>query len=374
MARPRFRKVLAALALGVVVAGAGGEVLLRELLFGDSTWARENGARFRRPRHFADSKADADYWKLQYLFQPADARRDLRSHHPELGWTSQLFSGDTFEHVDEPRINGRRPVLLFGDSFARCALPHDGCWQMQLERTQDLSQEFCILNYGVRGYGLDQTLLLLRRVLPRWLERSPVVIFSLLVDDDIDRCALRFRNAPKPVLELDGETLRTLEPGAEGTRAWVRENPPDVTSYLWRYLTHARVTLPKFLRAPRQDDADIVEHKRVLARAIFAEVDKLAEETGVELFVLLFHGERTLPLAPGADWREAIVLEVCTELELPFVSSRTAILEHAARKGFELSDYFLEPEKVGALAGHYDHQGRRAAFPALRRGLRGQFE
>ena len=374
MPSSRRRRALLALLLGALMAALGGELLLRELLFGDSTWARRHGERFRRAAKFADPAADDDFWKLQFLFRPAQRRVDLNTRHAELGWTSARFSARSWRHRDEAEIGARRPVLLFGDSFARCAVPPEDCWESLLERTPALSREYRLINYGVRGYGLDQTLLLLRAVLPRWRERAPVVIFSLLVDDDIDRCALRFRDGPKPRLELVGDALVARGPGDLGTRAWLRANPPSVRSYLWRYLTHRRPWLPKFLRAPDRDDPRGIAHKRALARAVFAEVDALLEEAGVEFFVLLFHGERTLALEPGEDWREALVLAACAELGMPFVSSRTAIREHSEATGTPLRDYYVQPEQSRQMAGHYGLRGQRAAFPALRRGLRGRYE
>ena len=92
-------------------------------------------------------------------------------------------------------------MLLFGDSFCECATPPEECWQGLLERSP-LGPRFALVNYGTGGYGLDQVLLLARRVLDRWRGRDPLVVVGILVDDDLDRDALALRNFPKPRFRL----------------------------------------------------------------------------------------------------------------------------------------------------------------------------
>ncbi len=370
----RRRRALLALLTGFLLAGVGGELLFRQLLFGDSGWAQRAGGRFRRAQRFADPTSDEDFWKLQHLFRPSGSRRDLRWHHPRLGWITSSFGKQPFRHEDEPSVGDRRPVLLFGDSFARGAYPPRYGWQGLLARKPSLASRYRLLNFGVRGYGVDQTLLLMKAVLPEWRDRSPVVVFSLLVDDDLDRCALRFRSGPKPWFEVEGGELLLHEPGDGGTTAWLRDHPPRIRSYLWRYVSRDWTWLPAVLRPPSGRDPETIERKRALARAILEEAQATLDAAGLEYFVWLFHGEHTIERAPGDDWRERVVLDVCEERGIPWVSSRRAILEHSEESGAPVEDYFLQSEEDVQMAGHYNHRGNHAAFPALRRGLMRRFD
>lgn len=133
-----------------------------------------------------------DYWKLNYLF-----KKDFNIEHPHpiLGWTGK-FSKKTLEHYNQDKLNDKRPVLLFGDSFAMC-IDSVECFEEILNRDTTFSSGHYLLNYGVGGYGIDQIYLLFNATVDSF--NNPFVIFSFFTTD-MDRSMLYVRDAQKPLL------------------------------------------------------------------------------------------------------------------------------------------------------------------------------
>jgi hypothetical protein len=107
-------KLSAAVVAGLLLAEAG----FRMLLFGESAAALRLGARLRVPSAFADAD-ESDHWKLLRLFQPRAMRKAQRFPDPVTGWIRRPYDLASVER----ELAGRRPVLLFGDSYAQCTTP-----------------------------------------------------------------------------------------------------------------------------------------------------------------------------------------------------------------------------------------------------------
>ena len=243
MAGPRTKRALriAFLAgLSLLAAGLLFEGVLRFLLFSDASLALRVGARFRRSELYASERSGRDYWKLEALFargKPPDPHTppfDAR-----FGWLKAEIDPVTLRHADEAALGARRPVLLYGDSYAACMLEEGDCWQQLLEHSE-LGAGFALLNYGVPGYGLDQAYLLLRATHALYAERAPVVVIGILVDDDLDRCYLHLRDMPRPYFSLAGAELELHPPEGATRFEHVERDPPAITSYAWRLFLTSR--------------------------------------------------------------------------------------------------------------------------------------
>lgn len=365
----RARRWLAA--AGSALAGLLlAELGLRWLLFGESALAARLGGHLRQASFYSDPGAEGDYWRLHRRWI-SDAERDTFVVRDErLGWLDPTIAPRTYDHVDRARLDGRRPVLLFGDSFAACVLPDEVCWQALLERSP-LGEEYCLINYGVPSYGLDQSYLLMERALERWEGQDPVVVLSLLVDDDVDRCLLDFRGCAKPTLALEEGELVPTFPGAAPIDAWLDEHPARIRSYVWRLVSREWSFLPSWLRAPRGDEPELVARKRALGAAILRAAHRELEARGVEHWFLLFHAPASARRDWPYGWREELVTDALEGCGARWVSSRAALRADHAATGREEERYFLRGD---SFRGHLSAEGNEAVFPAIAAGLAGRFE
>ncbi len=344
------------------------ELTLRLLLFGGGVFARV-GEPLRRPALYADPSTDELYTSLTLAFDGGPGlARVPESFDPVLGWGNEKFDPETLRHVHEGMLDGHRPVLLYGDSFAACSRQRENCWEIQLAGS-DLSERFGLLNYGVSGYGLDQIWLLLERTLPQYAERNPLVLVGVFVDDDLDRVGQRLTTLPKPWFELDQGELVLHPPLASSRLGFLEAAPPRATSYVWRRLLRAGL-LPEAwsasLSGAEQHNARTAELSRVLIARIHAELESL----GLEHAFVLFHGRAALSV-DSFGWQEPLLRWEFERLGARYVDTRTEFREDMQRTGRVVEDYFRER---GKLSFHYSTLGQEVAFGAFRRALAGEFE
>ena len=107
-AKPLMKNI-AILFITILICAVSVEVLLRVVLFRNVP----GFAWLKNPNLFASYFSD-DYHKLEVIFGTTGYRSVVP--HPLLGWIGD-FSPVTFEHNLSHNIQGRRPVLLYGDSF-----------------------------------------------------------------------------------------------------------------------------------------------------------------------------------------------------------------------------------------------------------------
>ncbi|HVS19007.1 MAG TPA: hypothetical protein VMT18_10440 [Planctomycetota bacterium] len=313
------------------------------------------------PGNFGDSGSDEAYWEVRHWRTPGRNERGHPKHDTLLGWRSGRFAAQSLEHLGEAALAGRRPLLLFGDSFA------EGIWPDTVEdfslffpRT-DLARDFALLNYGVGGYGLDQIALLAERVVERHAARNPVALVSLLVDDDIDRCVLDFRVWPKPRLRLE-----------EGRWTGAERAVPTMAEYLEQRSTLEPLHLSAFLSAlwSRVDTsrrAALEREKQELARALLARAVADLRAHGVDFLFVLFRQGQSIVDPGTCGWRATLCTEVLDSLGAPWVDVGPAFRAHAALTGRVVWDYFLPREHPAV--GHHNALGDRIAFEVMREGL-----
>lgn len=363
-------RLAAATLLGLLLL----EGVLRFLLFSDTALAQRLGAEIRRPWLFSSRFGGREYWKLAALIDGGpDVRPDFDAR---FGWLKPEIDPLTLRHADEPDLAGRRPVLLFGDSFGACFVEEQDCWQGLLERSA-LAREYRLLNYAVVGYGLDQMLLLLRATLDLYAGLRPIVVVGIMVEDDLDRCYLALRDFPKPSFALQPslapeEAELVLHPVADPSRlAYVRANPIGIRSYAWRlFLINSGIV--RGARLPEwTGEAGHVRTKKALCGRILAEMQRELSRRGLEGFFVLFHGRQALQ-APGLySWQEPFLVEELGARGLRFVSSRRFLLEDAAANGTPIDDAFI---RAGWGFNHYTAHANAVVFQAIEQGLLGQFE
>ena len=103
------------------------ELALRVLLFAPQEVAQSAGHRLRYANLYTHRSRN-EYWKLQWLLADPDYRRPPPRFDAYVGWVPEEVEPGTYVHDDAKDLGARRPVLLFGDSFAECKTDAADCW------------------------------------------------------------------------------------------------------------------------------------------------------------------------------------------------------------------------------------------------------
>lgn len=348
----RTRKRLLILLLSAACTLLACELGLRWLLFGQNSL----GWSLRKAESYTAGPASDDYWRLRARLGDA-SRPPERLHHPDLGWISGAFDAVTLRHHDAAAVENRRPVLLFGDSYSRCTTPAGDCFEGWMERSPEAG-EWALFNYGVRGYGLDQTVLLMERVTELRFEARPVVVLGIFLDQDLDRNALSFIQYAKPRFVETGDGTFELEPPPDPDTA------PPIRSYLAALVSNRLGLEERAPNARRRDIESVSIHLLDRARASL-------EDRGLDYFVLLFADEPSLTDDGPVGWREECVFDYLRRHRVPTVSTKRLLRAAAREEGRPLSDYY---GREGVLAHHLNALGNEVAFRGILRGLRGEFD
>lgn len=145
--------------------------------------------------------------------QMATILQGAAEYHPVLGWTHvSHYKGAGLNTIDHgirkntagPEQLDKRAILAVGDSFtAGSEVTDQDTWPAQLEKLIGRR----VINAGIGGYGVDQSVLNAERLLP---VVKPELVLIGIFEDDIERTAYSIYNAPKPyfISEGGGWTLR----------------------------------------------------------------------------------------------------------------------------------------------------------------------
>ncbi len=322
----------------------GAEFVFRALLFRDASLMKP----LQKAGLYADCTSSDDYWKLLYLFgkygEPATTRHqryNTFSHYDsQLGWVNSLISPETYRHADAVNLGSKTPILLYGDSFAQCRTPPGECFQGLINGDTQLNSRYCLLNYGVWGYGLDQIYLLYRKTID--LYTDPVVIISLL-PEDMDRGVLTVRDAPKPYFVVnDGKLALKGVPVDPDLAHYYEKHPPEIRSYL-AALVHnllldslrpsaTSATAPHWRTAVQR-----IPEKKEINQRIIKELCADLRQRGVKFVFLVFDSPEQVfePL----QWRDQFLFHLLAQQEVPYISARTVIRQYESEETFSCQMY-----------------------------------
>ena len=312
------------------------------------------------------------YWELRARLKPANQRKPPLAPHDGLGWISPGQDPVTLSHPEVDQVADRHLVVLYGDSFAKCAGARERCWQHLLDESE-LGATHAMLNYGVGGYGLDQSVMMLASTIEAHVEAKPLVLLGILVDDDLDRCALRIRGWPKPSFTPKGtDALQAHGASPMDIDEWIAAHPLPQTWWSWRLLVRESGLFTREDKEQLDSIAEMEQSMRTVCARLLRRAKTETEFRGLELVVVLFHGQRLLELEdPTTNWREAFLREHLTREGIPWVSSYTTLHADMRATGRELPQYFLAK---GMGRGHYDAEGNEAVFPAILDAVAGRFD
>ncbi len=366
--KPARRKrrwiVLLALCAGPLL----GEAALRWLLFSSDPIAQWLGADLRRPEHFAPPGSLPEYWKLHMRLR-ANAGETVHPHvDARIGWRRPDLDPETLLPDPWPDFGGRRPVLWFGASFVACSGHSGACWDEIFDEHSALADDFALINYGVWGHGIDQTLLLLREVLDAWAPYDPVVALGFVAETDLYRPALSVFGWPKPRFALSdaGELVR-VDPPAWTFDEYLAQEPIGIPSYAWRAIDlhlrgHDALELRRRYGLHRYELEGLQ-----LSCLLLQEIHRELERRDLEHFGIFFHTAEN-SRHPGAC--QAFYDTARSWLAgagPPMVSLAPLLAADGPGGAPDLDAWFLES---GPDSGHLTETGRRALLPLLDQGLR----
>lgn len=306
------------------------EIGFRVLLFSNVEFMK----RFRSADLYSSYDSEDNYWKLYFLF--GGEFRPPESPHPKLGWVGQ-FDRDTFLHNEATHVGMKKPVLLYGDSFAACSTLQNKqeCFEGFFNNDPQLSQRYDLLNYGVGGYGVDQIFLLFRESLKHY--QDPFVIIGIMTWD-FDRSVLSVRIGQKPYYEVEEEELKLKGvPVSQDSNEFFREHPPQIWSYLYRLWA---VNGDRFWRV-RQALLGVEKRQRKVAEVnekILNEMIAELNRRGLQHLFVIFYPNWTYRESP--DWREVLIKRVLSENGERYLSTKELVSEDAKRLGKNPLEYY----------------------------------
>jgi hypothetical protein len=316
------------LACSVLVGCLIAEGLFRLVVF--SNWAAT--ASWRSPLVYSDYYSDDDYWLLYDRMDRSTPRPS--KGHQLLGWLSPPVNPETYEIADAGRIGTRRPVLLYGDSFAQC-WPTD-----QINENSKFSRRYHLLNYGQGGYGLDQIYLLYKNSIHHY--NSPVVLISFLLED-IDRCILSVRDYAKPFFSVgsgNGLELKGV-PIATDVDSFYRSKSPSMNSYFYAAAVH-HPKLPDRVRRWLTNADAKDRRKKEAASAIILLLANDLESRGIPFVFLVFHPVDEVYAAD--DWRTVFLKDLFEKHHIPHVWMRDILRSHIPRNHYDPNRFVRSKE------------------------------
>lgn len=339
----RWIALLVALLAGVLLAEFG----LRTLLFSEHAAAQRWSERWRLRRAglYTDPALDDDFWKLNRLFslsgQPRPSRssrtetkaEELRlagppTYDPRLGWRSPKILAN-YDHAHRDTLAGRRPLLLYGASYATHG------FDLAVE-SSDLAPRYCLLGYAVGGFGIDQAYLLMKHSLQHFEGLDPIVVLGFVFNTDFDRAALSFRSWPKPRATLDERGRPVFEEQPVLTvDEYLEQNPIRIRSYLARTLLHEPLAEGERRSGPRQ------RAKEQLIESLVLEIDRELEARGIPYFYLLFSNQADTEVEGPSTWQEPFVLDLLEREGIQYELARPALRQAAKQNGEPLAEYFI---------------------------------
>ncbi len=306
---------------------------------------------------YADAYSDDNYWKLQFQFKLASIKENEKIYGQSkidspIGWVYGI-DPESYMHAEISQLGTRRPVLLYGDSYARCA-PRQDCFQDILNKDEDFSRGRYLLNYGQNGYGVDQIFLLFKNSVDRY--KDPFVVISIM-PKDLDRSILTFRGRPKPYFTIQDGNLHLNEiPLNAALLDFYSENPVRISSYLYRRALFSGITkkyLPEsFISFLKKEDYYIDKKIRINEKIILETIKELRDRD-MDFVFLIYHSRYNswLTTTDTLDWRDDFLLNLLEENKIPYIWSRRILNNDAKvnRKTKE-SDYYLSDAHPNSYA------------------------
>jgi len=328
--------VIIGVILIIIINYAVGESFLRFCVYSKN----KIFAPIKKAQYFARYDSD-NYQKLNALFLLGDSKTKSSYPHPELGWTGN-FSETSYRHFNENKIEGRKVVLLFGDSFANC-MNSPITLENLLEKNKVFTKSYHLLNYAVDGYGVDQIYILFNKVIK--IYDNPIVFFTFTTID-MDRTVVQLAGQQKPVFHIKGDSLQLNKPLQLSIDTFLEKYPPTINSYLLSFLGNGfHLVWQNFFCKDKSVFGD--SEKRIgpikkLNGRLISDAINLLNLSNIKYKVIVFHtrwrGESPID---RDDWRDKFLKNLFNELSVVPVWSKSIIQKDALENNKPYHYYFL---------------------------------
>lgn len=337
---------LSLLFLSLFICFVVAEIGWRFIIFSDSEIFKNQQQAFL----YADPYSEDDYWKLQFnLVTKKDTSPTIIKHRTTLCKQNKIYYTryillDNYKHVNFTNVNNKRPVLLYGDSFAACYSKND-CFEHILNNDEAFSKKNYLLNYGVGEYGLDQIYLLFKNSVDNY--KKPFVVISLMTLD-LDRSILSVRGGPKPFFSIENNMLKLHEqPAYSNLESFFSNNKPQIISYFYRrglYSKAAKKLMPDKLISYLKKEEYYKTKKIQINKKIITEIVEKLKARKIDYVFLVFH-PNFIPECGKmnqnvTDWRSTFIRNLLDENSIPYIWSKDIILQNMKDENLSLSEYY----------------------------------
>ncbi len=255
--------------------------------------------------------------------------------HPHLGLTAAARTRENpFGIRTDVRYleDEREKILFFGDSFVEGYTASADTIPCILDQKL---KDHLVLNFGVRGYGLDQMYLYLRWAVD---ELKPKHVLIGVLYADINRLLFQINQGPKPFFELDdGELVLRGVPISTDREEWLQTYSPNVKSYLFsagqgllrRLMVTRWATQHLYHNHPSQTTR-ARSKKQLLARRLTEKIREICRQRAIGLTFVLFPQTHHL-IQEG--WEELFMRDLLQGLAIDYVDMQGPLTSHIEANG-----------------------------------------
>ena len=301
---------LVLLITSIVVALVIAEISFRCLLFSSLSFMTP----LQRASLYADDTT-YELFQLEAVFKPTNNKPS----DPMLGWVSNLITPISYRHADDRSIGSRRPVLFYGDSFVQCHISPQDCYQGIMNRDGIFSSSHYLINFGVSGYGIDQTYILYTQTVSRY--DNPMVIIGIL-DMDLDRTILPCTFGVKPYFVLENGNLQCRTDHIDTqllNTEFLEKHPLRVWSYLGRLCIYSRTIPARFTTWIRSVEQRKSEAKP-LNKAILSQMIADLRKRNLCFLFILFEWPSVMHEPP--EWRISWLIDLLKSMGVDYLLAR----------------------------------------------------
>ncbi|MFA5275613.1 MAG: SGNH/GDSL hydrolase family protein [Candidatus Omnitrophota bacterium] len=349
--------------LVLIISFVGLEILIRVSIFTDYLPIKP----LRNPWLYASWYDDDDFWKLYYKFKGEFKPPPSVAIHPLLGWSQEPIDTDNPLGLRKENLeffsSSKKQILFYGDSFVDGVVSSQD-YQIPRYIAKRLN-DAVVIDLGCGGYGLDQMYLLFK--LTHEKSHNPLVIFGILVEDDLDRSILSVRTGQKPYFIVQNEKLVLQGVPMDSIPAhYFATNPPKIKSYLFRMVFRATtkgITLlgqslnigkSKWFINRKMNDKILINTK------IIEGIDTLCKTQGYSLLFVLFHGQ--YELASGGCWQTEFLKSLFHGMNIRYIDTADFLRSYNRQYSIPFSDFYVNE---GFGEGHHNNLGNRIISEGL---------